>query len=178
MRRKNPQKTFEKNAAVLAALGIDVSSVADVSVDKTYRRNPNSDTLDLIGCIVYLDTGGANFIKQLCSECKQLYAVEWMYRSRGMLCSDECRAANLEKRGLFWDSRKTPQERWKRKLPVIVPPAALPLVEEILREQPKSEAPQPTETPLQPPTVDSSSVASSFDSVDDFELDLTEFGIE
>lgn len=172
MRRKNPQKTFDKNLAVLQSLGIDTSSVADVQVDKTYKRNPEANTLDLISCIIYVDTGGAGFRKQVCPQCKQLYAVEYMYRTRGMLCSDECRAAHLEARGLYWDSTKPPHERWRKRIPLVVPPAALKVIEEINAER--------TEEADTSPSSDDPPVRTA-DSVSDrkeLEMpDLSEFGL-
>lgn len=170
MRKKNPQKAFDRNLEVLKSLGIDTTSVEDVQIDKTYRRHPDANTLDLISCIVYLDTGGTKFSKQVCSQCKQLFAVEYMYRTKGMLCSDECRAANLESRGLYWDSTKPPHERWRKRIPLVVPPAALKVIEEIHAEEPPAVA-----------TLDPSSVVPDPDSVPHrptLEMpDLSEFGL-
>lgn len=173
MRRKNPQKAFDKNLEVLKSLGIDTSSVEDVKIDKTYKRQPEADSLDLISCIVYLDTGGAGFSKQVCAQCKQLYAVEYMYRTKGMLCSDECRAAHLEARGLYWDSTKPIHERWRKRIPLVVPSAALKVIEEINAER------QQERQPIPPPD-DDTTVRDSSSIVDRPKLempDLSEFGL-
>lgn len=177
MRRQNPQKAFEKTIATLKALGLDTSSVEHVEVDKTYRRHPDANSLELIACIVYLDTGGSGFSKQICAQCGEMFAVEYMYRTRGMMCSDECRAANLEKRGLFWDSKKPPHERWKKRIPVIVPPAALKVIEEIHVEKASSpsQSPEPVAGIPRNPSVHSGSSPDSQGSM--ILPDLSEFDL-
>lgn len=144
MRKKNPQKAFDKSVAFLKSIGIDTSTVDNVKVEQTYSRQSEANTLDLIGCIIYMERKGAGFVKQVCSQCNQVYAVEYMYRTRGMMCSDECRAASLTARGLFWDSTKPIHERWQKRMPVIVPPEALKVIEEINAERTGQESTEHT----------------------------------
>lgn len=89
--------------------------------------------------LIYFETP-ENFRELECKRCGHMFAVNM---ASVAYCSDHCRQATLADIGIEWDMAKSPNERWGRHIPLVVPPAALTLIEEIKQEgQEESEVAQ------------------------------------
>jgi hypothetical protein len=77
--------------------------------------------------ILYAE-GIAGFIRKDCKNCGLKFA-----HTPGAVafCSDSCRAQDLARIGIDWDWTKPPEERWTVKEPLVVPPKAVHLIDEV-----------------------------------------------
>lgn len=61
---------------------------------------------------------------EVCKGCGQ--AFTYSFRFQGVKhCSSNCANKTLKQLGLSWNPHKSPQERWGRTVPAVVPPTAL-----------------------------------------------------
>ncbi len=145
---KKQQRTVDTQLAKLKELFPDLELPDSIKVEPT--ASPVSKSIQGDSVLIFLDEKGKGFKREVCPECKQVFAARYLYRTKGLLCSDECRIASLAKRGIRWDPTKEPNERWQRRVPIIVPPQALALIDEEERTQSISESTELPTVPIDP----------------------------
>lgn len=110
--------------------------------------NPYEDTEDVSreaeATLAYADSP-ESFIRKDCKICGRSFA-----HTRGAVayCSNRCRASGLEAIGIKWSWTKTAEERWApwQSEPLVVPPDALALLDELMptaEPEPEPEPPAP-----------------------------------
>lgn len=128
------------------------TSVTVEQLDEISRKkgSPDELILEAEAVLLYYQLKGQGFTKQVCPTCNRQFAHKYWIKGGKLNCSNECRAAALDAIGIKWNPLKTVEERWglkdgnKGRLPLIVPPVALPLIEEILeKEQREHSSPVP-----------------------------------
>lgn len=132
-----PKKTeLQKLADRATALGIDLS---DVELPSQKLDTEDDKALEAEATLLYFDLKGRGFEHQTCPECGQEFAYKYQIKMRGMRCSNRCRKAGLEARGLSWSPGRSLEARWaagsmKGNIPFTVPPEALSALREVMPE--------------------------------------------
>jgi hypothetical protein len=117
---KKQERLLEKIAAYL---GKDKEELPSVPVEtKTSRSNEADALLDFI-------QNPKQYLVKNCKRCGEAFSTN--YRAVAF-CSDLCRAKSLEQIGIQWNPYKTATERWGGVPPLIVPPAAIRVLREML----------------------------------------------
>jgi hypothetical protein len=125
-----------------------------------FKQTEHEKALEAEAVLLFFDLKGAGFIRQKCPECDKIFAykytiacistrqvkkdkteidVTYKKYTGSFRCSNECRRASLAKIGIEWTPRVEPEERWRMNgqtngtIPIIVPPAALTVVESALQ---------------------------------------------
>jgi hypothetical protein len=83
--------------------------------------------------VSYYYSRGQGFTEKPCKQCGLVFAYSWDHDSIAY-CSIRCANQALQEIGLEWTLSKPPAERWGRTIPAVVPPQALALVGELLKE--------------------------------------------
>lgn len=148
--KHSPQTRAAKAAALIAELqGVAVEEVQInlpvVSVDDKMAEAE--------AVVQYFETNGKNFVEVTCRYCGDLFSYKWDRHAIAFCCVEHAHE-DLKQRGLSWNPRKGPAERWGRTAPIVVPAAALPLVKSLLEaknghtdeipDTPELENPEPT----------------------------------
>lgn len=116
----------KKALETLALLGISTEILANVSVETSQESISNAEAV-----LAYADRRGKGFHDITCKRCGRIFSVDMNHVS---YCSNSCRAAALKEIGILWDPSKRDSERWQTdrpwgRVPLVVPPDALPLIE-------------------------------------------------
>lgn len=149
-------RKYKKLAKTLNALGslLDAEDgdqeeiVAPEKVERVLsgKRDTQEDqVIEAEAVLLYFNLHGSGFTRQVCPECKRTFAYKYKIGIiNGLKCSNTCRAAALAKIGIKWDYHKKPEVRWgltnqtRGEIPLIVPAAALEVVDAALRDQQES----------------------------------------
>jgi hypothetical protein len=144
-----------------------VKLAALLGLEYVLKRSPaeiSNTSREAESALAYLDNPKA-FVSKPCKWCHRDFA-----HTAGSVayCSDSCRAAALEDKGIKWDWLKPPEKRWGQAWPLIVPPEALEVIESL---------PNVAVEPELPPAVSLITEVSSILSLD-LLARLKELGIE
>lgn len=119
-----------KQARLAALLGLE----APKEPTRTEREHAIQVSREAEAVIMYATTP-QGFKERDCKTCGHRFAVN---RASIAFCSDLCRREHLGSLGIDWDPNRTPEDRWNFRTgglePLVVPPAALTLVQELLNE--------------------------------------------
>lgn len=98
--------------------GVKIETPEETNDDKARQAQA---TLD------YFETRGAGFSQQTCKACGLVFAYHWN-STNIKYCSITCLAEGLRRIGLKWNPEKSPEARWGRTIPAVVPPQALDIL--------------------------------------------------
>ncbi len=110
----------ETRKAKLAKL-LDIP-MPDISKPEQENRSREAEA------VLAYASGMGGFIRRQCKECNRMFAHT---RASIAYCSDTCRAAGLERIGIKWNWLKPANERWGKFEPLVVPPEALAILDEL-----------------------------------------------
>lgn len=108
---------FVKEQAKAMGLEVDI----DLNQQDAARREADSVVLYVENPALFRETD--------CRQCGRHFATN--YGSVAM-CSDKCRRDWLRNIGIEWNPNKSQDERWAGRIPLVVPPDALPLAKAAL----------------------------------------------
>lgn len=114
--------------------------VLEQKFKKTNGGEPQEDiTLEVEATLLYFSLKGKEFEKAVCPICERVFAYKYYIPGQHFKCSNQCRKIALAAIGIEWNPYKHPEDRWlplqnKGVIPLIVPPAALEIVEQRLQE--------------------------------------------
>lgn len=132
--------TPEEKALALLQQYAPKEQLDKIKEELSIRQSADERALEAEAILLYFDTQGSGFTKQICPTCTEEFAYKYKLLGKNLNCSDTCRREALNKLGIKWDPNKTPEERWgmpgqkKCPIPLVVPPAALKIVESKLQE--------------------------------------------
>lgn len=118
-------------AKVAELLGIDVAEVKA-------KTAPTSDTQEVQSneaeaALAFYSDRGKGWQQKSCKWCERTFMSQ--PHPSIAYCSNRCRAKSLDEIGILWHPNKSEAERWEGKVPLVVPPAVLPLLQEALLPQ-------------------------------------------
>jgi len=121
-KEKRDARIIEKMAKLYGKPVEELQGIVKASHDVGYQAE---------AVLAYHDTRGRGFIEKNCKwpPCQQRFAAN--YKSVAY-CSNKCRADALADIGIDWNYSKSEEERWAGTPPLVVPPKALSVLDEIL----------------------------------------------
>lgn len=126
---RSAQKKSKLLQNLESLLGVKSSiTVESVPTDADVVREADS-------VILYFESNGKGFERIRCANCKLVFA----YRhgsSSVRCCSVECMRDRLKSFGMAWNPNAPLDRRWGRFTPVIVPPQALEILDELIQSPP------------------------------------------
>lgn len=124
----------EQAAKALGIEGFKFNSPIERQEDKILEANA---TLE------YVHRKGKGFTKRECGHCGQIFAYSWRYESI-RYCSPMCIKARLAEIGIDWDANRPLGDRYRNypSRPAVVPPEALLISDDILKDQPDDTPPE------------------------------------
>lgn len=115
------QKGMEQLLAAMKAKGVNTPEIDTASVAKESLAQRPDPSYDAEAVLLFLEKP-ARFLFKPCKFCEEMFGTN--YRGVGY-CSDNCRIRALQKLGISWDPGKAQEERWGGEPPLIIPPAAI-----------------------------------------------------
>lgn len=123
----------ETRAAKAAALVAQLQGVPVEEVKITLPVESVDDRMAQVEAVIqYFETNGQYFTHINCRECGELFAYKWD-RHAIAFCSVLCAHENLKRIGLTWNPSRGPAQRWGVTAPIVVPAAALPHIQSLLK---------------------------------------------
>lgn len=118
----------EQKRRLAEKFGIDLSSIHVETKDEGSERSQQAEA------VAAFMKDAKRFIKKLCGHCEGQFATDYGCVA---FCSDSCRKAHLERKGIRWSPDKAPGDRWvgsANSLPLVVPPEALEAIRQWFEE--------------------------------------------
>jgi len=126
---RGPEKPETKQAKALALaasfLGKDVNEI-EIPIETTEDKLSEAEAV-----LRWHQTRGEGFKQKECKNCGLVFAYSWN-RDAISICSVHCAAVQLKKIGIDWNPHKTARDRWGKTAPLVVPPEALSVLQEVL----------------------------------------------
>jgi hypothetical protein len=140
-----PKKKAESLASLLAVFNLTPEVVPEEAVTQQTEFEALADnrTLEAESVIFYIETKGDQAIwkKRTCIQCGAKFLSS--YTHVGM-CTNECRKAYLESKGMTWNPvGRTEAERWGGQIPMVIGPEATKALQEIEFPEDESEKTTP-----------------------------------
>lgn len=110
--------------AIMAKLGISVEIQEKAKEEALYNGAVSQEAEAVIA---YVDAP-KQFTPRLCRECQSQFLTDY---GSVAFCSDRCRKAHLESLGIRWDYQKSQYERWSGRIPLVIGPEALRVLQEV-----------------------------------------------
>ena len=126
-------------------LGVSLEDLGVTAEELTSNMTVADQVGEAQAVLYYMEYKGQGFTKKNCVSCGREFAYAWD-RTSITCCSVECISSELEKKGLSWKINRPLHLRWGRTAPMVVPPVALELADQILFEAIDSQEAQLLET--------------------------------
>lgn len=125
-------KTSTLEAKLAAKLGVAIEEFKDDTRDDMMLASREAE-----GVLLFLQQPQKFKVSKFCDGCGGLFLSSI---SAVACCSDRCRRECLRKIGIEWSKDKTQEERWgSTGIPLIIPPAALVVIRQLVQELPQLE---------------------------------------
>ena len=119
-----PETKATRDAAKLAEyLG---KSVEDIKALQKPKQDAEEISLQAEAVIAYTQRP-LEFREKQCKWCHQFFLTN--YKAVGY-CENRCRRKYLESLGILWNPTKSAGERWMGEPPLVIPPDAVPVVQQ------------------------------------------------
>lgn len=128
-----PKKKSESLADLLAVFNLTPEVVPSDAIanQEEFEALEDNRTLEAESVIFYIETKGDQAIwkKRTCTQCGSKFLSSYTHVS---MCTNECRKAYLESKGMFWNPvGRTEAERWGGQIPMVIGPEATKALQEI-----------------------------------------------